>query len=131
MENKDREFDINITVAEDLLTINVKGNYSLVKANNLFKLAIDSAVSQQKSRILIDVTNISGDIPFIDRFQFSEFLSIYRTEHASGKVSKIAMVGQEPIIDKRRFGETVAVNRGTNTKVFTDMSEASAWLDEK
>jgi len=131
MENANSQFDINITVAEELLSLSASGSYSLIKAKNLFKLPIDSAVSHNKSKILVDVTNITGHVPFFDRFQYSEFLSIYRSEHAPGKISKIAVVGQEPIVDERRFGETVAVNRGTNSRVFTDMSEASTWLEKK
>ena len=43
----------------------------------------------------------------------------------------IAVVGDEPMIDSRRFGETVAVNRGAFGKVFTDFSEAKAWLKDR
>ena len=127
----DTEFDIKITVGEDLLSLCVNGNYSLVKANNLFKLAIDNAVSYNKSKILIDVTNITGSIPFLDRFRYSEFLATYRINNALGKVSSIAVVGQEPIVHGGKFGETVAVNRGTNARVFTNMSDAFIWLNNE
>lgn len=42
-----------------------------------------------------------------------------------------AVVGDEPIIDPERFGETVAVNRGVLGKVFTDIDEAVAWVEER
>jgi len=131
MDKMDSHFDIKITVEEDFLLILASGKYSLTKANNLFKLAIDNGVSHSKHKILIDVTNITGAIPFLERFEFSEFLATYRINNALGKVNRIAVVGQEPIIHKEKFGETVAVNRGTNARVFTDMSKASIWLNEK
>jgi hypothetical protein len=131
MENTNSLFDTEITVEEDILLIDVNGYYSITKANNLFKLAIDSALSNNKRKVLIDVTNITGSIPFFDRFRFSEFLSQYRIKHALGKIDRIAVVGKEPIVDKERFGETVAVNRGTNIRVFTDPSEASIWLNKE
>jgi len=34
------------------------------------------------------------------------------------------------MIDLERFGETVAVNRGAIGKVFTDVDEAVAWLEQ-
>lgn len=129
MENTNSQFDIKINVAEDLLIIYASGSYTLTKAKNLFKLAIDNGVSHNKSKILIDVNNITGFIPFFDRFHYSEFLANYQLEHASGKINKIAVIGKEPIVDKGKFGETVAVNRGANVRVFTDISMASIWLN--
>ena len=130
MENRNSQFDIKITLEEEFLLISASGNYSLLKANNLFKLAIDNGLSHNKSKILIDINHITGSIPLFDRFQYAEFLSKYRTKHALGKVKRIAVVGKEPIVDKERFGETVATNRGVNVRVFTDMSEASIWINK-
>jgi len=41
-----------------------------------------------------------------------------------------SLIGKEPMIDLERFGETVAVNRGAIGKVFTDVDEAVAWLEQ-
>lgn len=131
MENTNSQFDIKISVEGDLLLIYASGSYSLIKANNLFKLAIDTGVSHNKSKILIDVTNLTGAIPFFDRFQYSKFLSNYQTGHTLGKSMKIAVLGKEPIVDKEKFGETVALNRGADVGVFTEMSKASIWLNNK
>src|SRR3954469_148653 len=108
MENTAAQFEIKITLEEDFLLISASGNYSLLKANNLFKVAIDNALSRSRSKIFIDVTDITGVIPSFDPFQYSEFLSKYTEKQALGKVRKIAVVGKEPIVDKYRFGETVA-----------------------
>ena len=131
MLNTAAQFEIKITLEEDFLLISASGNYSLLKANNLYKVAIDNGLSQSRSKIIIDVTAIAGFIPFFDRFHYSEFLSKYRQKQALGKVRRIAVVGKEPIVDKERFGETVAINRGTNVRVFTDMSQALIWINAK
>ena len=131
MENTDSHFDIKITVEKDFVSIFASGDYSLLKAKDLFKLSIDSALLHNKSKILIDVTNITGTIPFLDRFEYSEFFAKYRAEHALTKINKTAVVGQEPIVHKDRFGETVAVNRGANVRVFTGMNKALIWLSKK
>jgi hypothetical protein len=118
-----------IILEEGFIRIIAIGHYSLQNANNLFKLSIDSAMLHGKRNVLVDVTKVEGNIPFFDRFQFAEFLANYKAEHALTEVDRIAVVGEEPIVHSNRFGETVAVNRGVNLRVFTDMGEALAWLN--
>jgi hypothetical protein len=120
-----------IILEEGHIRIMASGDYSLQNANSLFKLSIDSAMLHRKRNILIDVINVQGNIPFFDRFQFAEFLATYKAEHALTEVDRIAVVGEEPIVHSNRFGETVAVNRGVNLRVFTDMEEALKWLNLK
>ncbi|MDB5228689.1 MAG: hypothetical protein JWN78_2882 [Bacteroidota bacterium] len=131
MENTDLNFDIKTTIKEDFLSIAACGSYSLLKANNLFKFSIDEGLLHHKSKVLIDVTKITGVIPFGDRYEYSEFLANYIIKHALAKVRSVAVVGKEPIVHKERFGETVAINRGANVRVFTDISEASLWLNQQ
>ena len=131
MQKTNSQFDIEINVEDDFLLISARGNYSLSNANNLLKLAIDNVLSHNKSKILIDITDITGSIPFFNRFQFSKFLYNYIREHALGKVNRIAVVGKEPTVDQEKFGEIVAKNRGVNVRVFTDRSEASIWINNK
>jgi hypothetical protein len=42
---------------------------------------------------------------------------------------RLAVLGSEEIIDPQRFGESVARNRGMESKVTTDPAEAAAWLE--
>ncbi len=131
MEHSDAQLDINVTLEDNHLLIHASGIYSLTKAYHLFKLAVDQGVLHNKGKILIDVTRVTGAIPFMDRFHFSEFLASYRMETARGIVDSIALVGSEEIIHEEKFGETVAINRGTNVRVFTRKNEASTWLMEQ
>lgn len=128
MESQSSQFEIRIIVLDDYVNIVASGSYSLLKANNLFKLSIDNGNANRKSKLLIDVIGVEGHIPVFERFQFSEFLASYRAKHHIGLVDKIAVVGYEPIVHNGRFGETVAVNRGANVRVFTDQDSASRWL---
>ena len=128
MEQTNTQFDLIITAEENFLSVTARGKYSLLKANNLFKTAIDECIKHNKNKIFIDVTDIDGSIPFIERLEFSEFLANYRINNALGKVNSIAVLGHEPVVHKERFGETVAVNRGVNVRVFTDSTQASIWL---
>ncbi|MDB5203314.1 MAG: hypothetical protein JWQ27_2723 [Ferruginibacter sp.] len=128
MEPEDQPLDIHVSELEDYLLVAASGHYSLDHANDLFKQAIDNGVRYKKRRILIDVALVSGSIPLMDRFYFSEFLASYRITHASGIVDSIAVFGLAGTIHQEKFGETVAVNRGTNVRVFTDYTAAVDWL---
>jgi hypothetical protein len=64
----------------------------------------------------------------MERFEMSEFLVGYTKEQNFKNIGQIAVIGNEPQIDKDRFGETVAVNRGLNIKAFTNWSDAIKWL---
>ncbi|MDB5200593.1 MAG: hypothetical protein JWQ27_2 [Ferruginibacter sp.] len=121
-------YEVEIHVQKDLLLLVAKGEYSLPKTNACFELAIDQALLHKKSTLLIDGTNVTGTVPFMDRYYFGEHLAAYRAQHALHAVTKIALLGKEPVLDKERFGETVAVNRGTNVRVFTDSEAAATWL---
>jgi hypothetical protein len=123
--------DIKLIIADDHLLLIANGNYSLPEANHLFKQAIDKAVLYNRHKILIDVTNVTGSIPYIDRFYYSKNLAEYSINNSFNKANSIAVVGKEPIVDKDRFGETVAVNRGLNVRVFTDMEDATMWLNSQ
>ena len=128
MENTDLHFGITTTVEEDFVYLVATGDYSPIKADHLFSYSVENALLHKRAKILIDVTRITGNIPFFDRFEYSAFLAKYVREFASTKVGRIAVVGVEPIVDKNKFGETVAINRGANAQVFTDMDNAYAWL---
>lgn len=131
MLNRDSQFDIESTVKTGYVLIAASGDYSLIKANHLFESAIDYALLHNKSNVLINVNNVTGSIPLMDRFYFAENLANYRKKHGLSKIKKIAVVGHEPIVHEERFGEQVAINRGVNSRVFTDISEASDWLSEE
>lgn len=121
---------IETKIKNDYLKLRLTGNFSLLEAKRVFKYSVDTALEHNKSKIIIDILEIEGIISTTERFEMSEFLAKYLLQNAFGKVQKIAFVGKEPIIDKNRFGETVAINRGVNEKVFTDLSDAIKWLNE-
>ena len=65
----------------------------------------------------------------LDRFYLgSSFAAI---QQGKEKIVAMVVVGEEPLIDRERFGEIVATNRGAVGKVFTDDSEAVTWLESK
>lgn len=130
MYNSEQQYTISVNSDQHYLLVTVEGWYSLSNTIAFFKTAIDHTLLHEKKSLLIDVNNITGTIPLTDRFKFSESITGYFIEFALGKIHRVAIVGQEPIIDHDRFGETVARNRGLNVYVFTDLQQAIQWLAE-
>jgi len=128
--NDPLQFSVEVFIEPTYLRIKAKGPYSLSNTEKLFQTAVDQTLLLQKNKILIDVTELTGTIPLLERFYFAESTSIYIANTALGKIIKFGVVGKEPIIDKDRFGETVAVNRGINAKAFTSEAEALAWITQ-
>lgn len=48
-----------------------------------------------------------------------------------GQFIRVAVVGNEPMIDPERFAEVVSGNRGASARGFTDMIDAISWLSEE
>jgi hypothetical protein len=96
--------DVDISVETDYVCLCCTGTYSLSEVKRLYQSAIDAALEHHKSK----AEQIVG--------------------RAFGKIGRFAVVGQEPLIDEERFGETVAVNRGINAKATTSLDEAISWL---
>jgi len=77
--------------------------------------------------VLIDVRAVKGTPPDIyERFIIG--VETVRIQRKNKTIVTIVIVGNEPMIDPKRFGETVALNRGGIGKVFTNIGEAESWL---
>jgi len=85
--------------------------------------AAAKATTPAPRAILIDVRELTGARP--DGMELYD-LGVLASRDIIGV--PVAFVGSESFIDPRRFGESVARNRGLNLRVFTDMDEALKWL---
>jgi hypothetical protein len=101
------------------------GKVSLQEALHLMTKAIAYAREKNVKRLLVNCTLLTGwDLPSTwDRFNMAEQFA------QEARASLIAvMVTTDERIDPRRFGVTVARNRGLFSNVFTTEAEAIAWL---
>jgi hypothetical protein len=53
---------------------------------------------------------------------------MYIIKHGAPRTLQFAYVLQEPVLDPKRFAETVAVNRGMWAKAFDNLEDALGWL---
>lgn len=122
--------DINISIEPNHVYLRCAGPYSLTGAKRVFQTAVEVASESDRSRVLIDAFGITGHIPTLDRFQIAVFLTECTATQSLVRLSRIAVVGDEPLIDPDRFGETVAVNRGINAKAMKSLDEGVEWLNQ-
>jgi len=90
--------------------------------------ALSVAGEKKIATVLIDARQVTGErISTMDRFKVGEtFAGIQR---GFPFATRVAVLGNEPLVEPGRFGETVAVNRGAVGRVFTDLDEATNWLE--
>ena len=102
----------------------VTGTHSPENAMRFLKEVYEACVKAGKTAALLEV-NLVG--PSLDA------TSIFRVvSQRSGdglKLRKIAYVdasSRDP--EKKRFAETVAINRGVNVRLFQDLAKAKEWM---
>jgi len=104
-----------------------KGPFEFEAIKDVFSTAFEIASEKNRNAILVDIIELHGKPPTTyERFNLGEYVAHLCFKF--GKPVRIAVVGKIPIVDPERFGETVAVNRGANGKVFTELEEAKDWL---
>jgi hypothetical protein len=113
-------------LGQDFAEIVCHGQYSTSGLLKALDEGLDFAAANGLRALLMDVFSITGAPDTMDRFELG-------SKGAELQISKpslvtIAFVGKQPQIDAERFGETVAVNRCADVKVFEDRDEAIRWL---
>ncbi len=101
------------------------GQVTLQQGVNLLSIAIAYARERAIQRLLIDSTGLTGFDPPTTLERFTLGGQIARA--AQGAV-KVALVVPAVMIDPKKFGLTVARNRGMVGEVFTSEAEALEWL---
>lgn len=117
-----------VNVEPTHILITCAGSYDQTEAEQIFCMAFETAARQKVQRLLFDCRKVTGELSTMDRFDLAEYVSMLVLERTDAESVRIAIVGDEPLVDPSRFGETVAVNRGVTGKVTTDLNEAMEWL---
>ncbi|HET6490161.1 MAG TPA: hypothetical protein VFG28_10390, partial [Syntrophales bacterium] len=82
-------------------------------------------------KVLFDGRGLTGNPGSMERFYYGMFAAETVGKYADRGVSRttrFAYVLKPPVLDPRRFGETVAVNRGMHVKAFDNFDDALGWL---
>jgi len=84
---------------------------------------VETCRQLQVSKALLDCRKMTGAIKILESFNVVTYGGKMR-----GLLSKLALVGREDQMLPDNFVENVAVNRGINLRLFTDLEEAIDWL---
>ena len=103
------------------------GTFSKQELLDVFDKAIEFAAQNGKEAVLVDIGNVEGEPTTAERIDMG--VQAAEIQLAKDTIVALAVIGNEPLIDPERLGETVALSRCAVLKVFTDMEEAINWLE--
>jgi len=109
--------------------VNVSGEYEPATAIAILQAGIEAALAHGFHKLLVDARQLTGNPKTMQRFEFSESIARFYHEKRGPDFLRLALVGNEPLIDPERFGAVVANNRGLPAKATTSMDEALKFLD--
>src|SRR5262249_52309113 len=112
------------SVADGLAYYCPVAQVSFPEATELLSTALAACHALGVRKLLINGFGLTGFAPprVFERFEFAQRMA----NEARGVT--IAIVVRAELIDKQKFGTTVATNRGVRTNVFSNEAEARAWL---
>lgn len=117
---------------QEFLWVRCSGDFSLPEAKAKFLLIMDAVVQHQIRKVMVDVRALCGSPTMFERFDYSTFVAQNAIRNAEGcrLAAHLVYLGDIPLIDPERFGETVARNRGASVKVYEtrEIKDAFAWL---
>lgn len=115
----------------ELLNAVLTGKFSLNEAKRTFLEILEAVALQKSKKVLIDGRTLLGKPEVIERFYYGDFAAEMVMSYRDRGISvgtPFAYVLIEPVLDPKRLGETVALNRGMIVKAFENPEEALKWL---
>jgi hypothetical protein len=127
-----------IEVKKSHIYVKITGKISLLGASGWeeIKSAVADVVNQvlknKTYKLLVDCLDFSGKISTLDRFLLAVFFVKENSKLLARQMQpiRITFVVNKSLIDPRKFGETVARNRGLYGLVTDNMQDALDWLEQ-
>ena len=101
----------------------VEGERTAENALRFFKEVHETCMQKGYVDVLLEMS-LTG--PSLDTV--SVFRVISQRSPPATKFRRMAYIERSESLDKARFAETVAMNRGVNVRLFPDVDTAVAWL---
>jgi hypothetical protein len=122
---------MQIHVEGPLFYVSLSGEMNGRAAEKAYRKVLRECVGAGCSKMLIDCRALSGELSTTDRYSLGKVVADENASVAAreaGRHVRVALVGTPPLIDRDRFGETVAINRGAAVKVTYDLASAYRFL---
>ena len=117
--------DLKIIQREDYILFDFRGEFSQEAGKQCIDAMVEACSQSQISNALLDCRNMAGEIQILESFMVAKY-----GVQMIGVITRFALVGREDQMFPDNFVENVAVNRGINLKLFTDVEKAIDWLKE-
>jgi hypothetical protein len=111
-----------------------EGHFDGSCIEQLINEVLEACEKYKPVKLMADFRTVTGTMTTMERFELGSVFAVrYMGKRMAGKIlsCQFAFVGSYPLIDPRRFGETVAKNRGINVMAFTDMDKGVKWLENE
>jgi len=108
---------------EQIITANLNGNGTAKEGISEFPKIVRFCKDHNKNKLLVNIINTKLSLDTMGVFQAAVNMEIFRDNHI-----KVALLSLIELKDESHFAETVAQNRGTNFRTFTDLDTAINWL---
>ncbi|WP_425617530.1 STAS/SEC14 domain-containing protein [Anatilimnocola sp. NA78] len=125
--------DVRIIAASEFLQTTIEGRIDLSSSEQILRQIAAACIEHDQHHVLIDARKVpERSLSVIDLYQVGSNLQSY----GFGPTHRIAIVyqaqaGQADSGERAKFLELVAVNRGSNLRVFGTIEDAWAWLSEE
>ena len=116
---------LRIIQKEAYVRFDYTGEFSKTAGEQCVDAMVEARSQFRLPKALLDCRKMTGEIQILESFMVAQYGGKMR-----GFLSKTALVGREDQMFPDNFVENVAVNRGVNLKIFTDIEEAIDWLKE-
>jgi hypothetical protein len=114
----------------DVLYAEVEGEVELPLAMELYQQLVRQWSSSGATGILIDCRRLTGTLTDMQRYEIGVAVaaSYGAIRDETSRLPRIAMVAHPPLLEPRRFIQTVASNRGALLHAAETIEEAARWL---
>jgi len=114
-----------------LFYVSLNGEMNGRLAEQTYRQILRECVAAGRSVMLLDCRGLTGELSTTDRYSLGKVVAEENAAVAAAGVGthvRVALVGSHPFVDRDRFGETVARNRGAAVKVTFDLASAYRFL---
>ena len=121
--------DVRIIAADEFLQTTVEGTIALESSEQILRQIADACREHDQHHVLIDATKLpEHSLSVIDLYELGSSLQKYGFD-ATHRIALLCNPGGST--QRAKFFELVAVNRGSNVRVFDRIEDAWIWLSEE
>jgi hypothetical protein len=120
-----------IELRKEYLYARLEGEFDFQSALVSTDLILEACIQHQSNKILADFRSVIGQMNDNERIHYAELShEKYQNFLEKGHIKncRFAWLGKVPLVDPKRLGEAVALNRGMMIRVTTELDQAFVWL---